>query len=1525
MSDLAEIFDAVGTTEDEHGNRHAPCALLPDLLDQFEKKRGIILLNDQEKDQLRFYAAQTPDLPIGPGDLIDLLGALSPPPAPQPPAFPSLPLASQTVDDAPSSAASGAAAPPGEEGEKDGSGERLGEERVTRMLTPEPSTLTSRRAAGSPSPATHPLPPTRANRPMSTLSRTSSSSSLAPTSSSRIPISTSSSSTSLHTQSHSQSQDSQTSKDQAKKKRLSSFFSGTSSKKSPEKDKLKEHGFDAWASVLHEGTSYLGTGYDGAYGKSWNAVNLADRLRDATKGMGTRESPVIDVLADKTFAQVRSINEAYLEKYGKTLVELFESEGKLKSTDLGKALRGIAMGPLNWDVELVRKATDSAVPRNDHLLIELLIGRSPSSLSLLRAAYSRRYPPPGSTGSTPLKSSTSTFSKTRLHALEDAVAASYSGNAKMKKVWEVALMGRWEDEQHPPASPARDKLVMEDVDQLKVALRSGHGNAELTARILLARSPDHLHAVLVEFKKQSNKSLTKAIKDTFEKTHKDMFLHAVEGAKNDRDGSWRDAKLLMKAMKGAGTADLDLTWRIVRAHWDRPRFLRIQAAFKQKYKKPLAAWVKGDTSGYFRDVLLAVVETASLPEPTPTQEDLDRLADAVRPRSRSSSISSRSSSDALNESGVLEGSGEMEQPPSPRSPPMSVSDDVEEDEATPMVDSFRFERPLYDDDDRPSTPSMTSSLSASSLASSTSSTASVDSIPFAPGHKHSSSLSARVRSSPLETAFSHKPASSAAGSGGASSKLPGSGLRHARPVAPSRRRTSGDQSGMRSSSTEPMSPSWDGGAGGNRSGSASPTFARSPTPSSASERAKSPSDLPQTHYRRRSGSGIPRPLSRASTGLSDFDPSKPPLSPPPPSPTKETSSPATSGIDTTSYHAPPISPVRDNDEPDTQPLDSAQMPNMGAAFGFPDLQSLSGFNEFFDPNASPERASSYLLRRENSTASTGSSGGGSRPGSLFYGEGMGSGGTFRPDSMASIFPSSYNRAGSTGSGSGDQTVALFRYCQELQKKLKDSDDRYQSSSATFEQEHSELESRLEEARAELQVKRREEKELRSTEKTHLAQIASLESDIAGINKRLEKSRELFDQMKKNYQDQCEEAEKLRKQVNEIRKENRALEESAQNHALQVQQFDKDCELLQSAITKLEEDLGQARRAQDALDHQKQENMMLRETIDRLRFDMDEMRGANRKSRFLDGSSIEGSDGSSLPGTMSRNLGLELARRLGEKEVEEEGSEIEGESAEEEDIVVTTHRRVKKRASKTTGTGTSTQPRVTILEETTTVSDADIQTDVIATTEMDIQTDLTAISEELVLASQIPKPTEEELRKQLASGLGIDLAMLETFVDQVKNPPAAPVSSSSIKSVPDASTRRIRRGWHGLSSRMGAVGQAPAYLISAFPPSARPFVGQVLESTVAFTLYSVSVFLMGFITGVYTSPFHRPQPIFSPFVLINSADGAEWNRHPFGFYDPLISHGTFGQLGLFGGVREGVFSWVQDFVWRSVSTARRFPV
>ena len=89
---------------------------------------------------------------------------------------------------------------------------------------------------------------------------------------------------------------------------------------------------------------------------------------------------------------------------------------------------------------------------------------------------------------------------------------------------------------------------------------------------------------------------------------REVLLHIVEGA-NDPMG--RDATLLESAMEGAGTKDERLTYRIIRAYWrgGRPYIDEIKAAYKHKYKTGLVRRVKGETSGDYERLLVAILDT----------------------------------------------------------------------------------------------------------------------------------------------------------------------------------------------------------------------------------------------------------------------------------------------------------------------------------------------------------------------------------------------------------------------------------------------------------------------------------------------------------------------------------------------------------------------------------------------------------------------------------------------------------------------------------------------------------------------------------------------------------------------------------------------------------------------------------------------------------------------------------------------------------------------------------------------------
>jgi hypothetical protein len=141
----------------------------------------------------------------------------------------------------------------------------------------------------------------------------------------------------------------------------------------------------------------------------------------------------------------------------------------------------------------------------------------------------------------------------------------------------------------------------------------------------------------------------------------------------------------------------------------------------------------------------------------------------------------------------------------------------------------------------------------------------------------------------------------------------------------------------------------------------------------------------------------------------------------------------------------------------------------------------------------------------------------------------------------------------------------------------------------------------------------------------------------------------------------------------------------------------------------------ARQAESVLEVQKQENLQLKETIDRMRFDLDEARAAAANGS---GGHIRGvTAGSSNGGTMSRNLGDELNRRLMDAEMQlPRQEEDDGESVVE--TIVTTQRR--RKIGRTTspgggggggsGSGVAAGPTVRIEEGIREYADASTETD-----------------------------------------------------------------------------------------------------------------------------------------------------------------------------------------------------------------------
>ncbi|KAJ3797112.1 hypothetical protein GGU11DRAFT_878107 [Lentinula aff. detonsa] len=306
-----------------------------------------------------------------------------------------------------------------------------------------------------------------------------------------------------------------------------------------------------------------------------------DKIRKATKGIGTDEAALIAVLAHLGSLPMASLSAAFKARTGKSLADVLNSES---SGYFGETLHGLIQGPLWYDVELVRSAIQGA-GTDELLLTEVIVDLTPSDRQNLFIAYRMRYG----------------------RDLQADIRGDLS--AKTERLYTMILSA------NPPPDnvPVDFQQVENDVRTLYKAGQGKIGTDEITfCNIIINCSRSHL-AALCDAYRSKYKSLTKVIKSEFSGHMRQTLLFIVEGAKPKHamefgPGVWRDAKLLEKSMKGLGTKDKQLVRRVVRYHWDRPRFEAIKAAYQKKYRKSLEGRIAGETSGDYKRLLVAIVK-----------------------------------------------------------------------------------------------------------------------------------------------------------------------------------------------------------------------------------------------------------------------------------------------------------------------------------------------------------------------------------------------------------------------------------------------------------------------------------------------------------------------------------------------------------------------------------------------------------------------------------------------------------------------------------------------------------------------------------------------------------------------------------------------------------------------------------------------------------------------------------------------------------------------------------------------------
>lgn len=268
------------------------------------------------------------------------------------------------------------------------------------------------------------------------------------------------------------------------------------------------------------------------------------------------------------------LRDTYDESFKRSLLKDLHSE---TSGHFREALLALARGPLDQDVHVVHKAI-AGLGTKEHMLDDVLVGRSNADMKAIKDAYHRE------------------------HHRDLANAVSEDLSLQTEKLFEYILSANRAEE-----SALINYVEIEDkVDRLYNATEGhqfGH-ISDAVCQVMAFSSDAQLRAINLRYAQKFHHDLDHVIKHKFsghmENTLRLILGRAVDRVKSDADG-------LEQAMKGIGTHDHLLVERMVRAHMmGREHMRQVCVAYQKFHGKELRERIHSETSGHYRDLLIAL-------------------------------------------------------------------------------------------------------------------------------------------------------------------------------------------------------------------------------------------------------------------------------------------------------------------------------------------------------------------------------------------------------------------------------------------------------------------------------------------------------------------------------------------------------------------------------------------------------------------------------------------------------------------------------------------------------------------------------------------------------------------------------------------------------------------------------------------------------------------------------------------------------------------------------------------------------
>jgi len=303
--------------------------------------------------------------------------------------------------------------------------------------------------------------------------------------------------------------------------------------------------------------------------KDFDAETDAKVLYKAMKGFGTDEDKIMNVVANRSSAQLMAVEKKFRTMYGDDLSSWLEKELR---GNFEKVVLGRFFGPRGYQAMVLRHAM-AGMGTDERALIDVICTKNKREMELVRKAYEHLY---------------------QRDLIKD-LQSETSGDFKRILI-SLASAGR-------DTKPVDEDLAKSDAKALYDAGEGKWGTDEGTFnRIFAGRSFPQLRATFKAYKKQTGQEMEKVIQKEMSKDLEKAFLTLVRYI---QDPITYYSEVLYRSMKGMGTDDRTLI-RTVLSRCEIDLGL-IKQRLEKLHQKSLDKAIKGETSGDYRKIMLMLV------------------------------------------------------------------------------------------------------------------------------------------------------------------------------------------------------------------------------------------------------------------------------------------------------------------------------------------------------------------------------------------------------------------------------------------------------------------------------------------------------------------------------------------------------------------------------------------------------------------------------------------------------------------------------------------------------------------------------------------------------------------------------------------------------------------------------------------------------------------------------------------------------------------------------------------------------